>query len=84
VVHRHRLADLYRHRIVDVAAMSELRRDEALKRYGQPNAMGHITRYSDSSIYDEKCVMCGMTDGSLMWPVKHDIYNTRCPAEEKS
>lgn len=60
---------------------SELSREEALKRYGQPNEMGHITRFSDSSIYDEKCVMCGMVDGSLMMPAKQNIYNTRCPNE---
>jgi hypothetical protein len=62
---------------------SEMTREEALKRYGQPNKMGHITRYSDSSVYDEKCVMCGLTDGSLMMPVKRDIYNTPCPAEPR-
>jgi hypothetical protein len=25
---------------------------------------GHATRMSDSSLYDEKCVYCGATDGS--------------------
>ena len=63
--------------------MSELLREEAVKRYGQPNKMGHITRYSDSSIYDEKCVMCGMVDGSLMMPARQNIYNTRCPAAQE-
>lgn len=23
---------------------------------------GHVTRYSDSSLYDEKCIICGATD----------------------
>ena len=42
------------------------------------NKRGHLTRSSDSSIYDEKCTLCGLTDGSLMWRVKRDIYNTDC------
>lgn len=53
--------------------------DQLIEKYGQPNEMGHITRFSDSSLYDEKCVLYGMTDGSLMWPVASDIYNTPCP-----
>ena len=24
---------------------------------------GHVTRYSDSSLYDEKCIFCGAVDG---------------------
>lgn len=27
------------------------------------DSLGHKTRYSDSSLYDEKCVRCGGTDG---------------------
>lgn len=52
---------------------------EALAKYGKPNAKGHITRFSDSSLYDETCVLCGMVDGSLMSPVKHSVDNTECP-----
>jgi hypothetical protein len=34
--------------------------------YGSPSvsAPGHVTRYSDSSLYDEVCVNCGATDTS--------------------
>ncbi|HVX91553.1 MAG TPA: hypothetical protein VHC20_08160 [Candidatus Paceibacterota bacterium] len=28
----------------------------------EADALGHRTRYSDSSLYDEKCVLCGATD----------------------
>lgn len=28
-----------------------------------PNKLGHRTRYSDSSFYDEVCVLCGANDG---------------------
>lgn len=28
-----------------------------------PESHGHKTRFSDSSLYDEKCVYCGATDG---------------------
>jgi hypothetical protein len=28
-----------------------------------PFGPGHLTRFSDSSLYDEKCVKCGATDG---------------------
>lgn len=24
---------------------------------------GHLTRFSDSSVYDEVCILCGTTDG---------------------
>ncbi len=30
----------------------------------KPDANGHRTRFSDSSVYDEKCVLCGGTDAS--------------------
>lgn len=29
---------------------------------GPPDEMGHVTRFSDSSIYDFVCVYCGATD----------------------
>lgn len=53
--------------------------EEALEKYGEPDNMGHIVRYSDSSLYDEVCVLCGLTDGSLMAPVPRTTINTRCP-----
>ena len=56
----------------------------AIEKYGQPNELGHVTRFSDSSLYDEKCVLCGMTDGSLMMPVKHTVYDTSCPENPPS
>jgi hypothetical protein len=28
----------------------------------EPDELGHRTRYSDSSVYDEKCMLCGGTD----------------------
>ena len=28
------------------------------------NSKGHVTRYSDSSLYDERCIHCGGTDAS--------------------
>jgi hypothetical protein len=28
----------------------------------KPDGKGHRTRFSDSSMYDEKCVLCGGTD----------------------
>lgn len=54
-----------------------MNRKEAVERYGEPDEMGHITRFSDSSMYDEICVMCGLVDGVGYTP-KHSIYNTRC------
>lgn len=27
-----------------------------------PDPLGHVTRYSDSSLYDEVCTLCGATD----------------------
>jgi len=42
------------------------------------NKRAHLARSSDSSVYDEKCDLCGLTDGSLMWPAKRTIYNTDC------
>ena len=50
-------------------------REEAIERYGQPDKCGHITRFSDSSFYDEKCVMCGATDGR-----GGTLYSVICPA----
>ena len=29
---------------------------------GKPDKLGHITRISDSSFYDERCKLCGATD----------------------
>jgi hypothetical protein len=52
----------------------DLTREEAIERFGEPNEMGHITRFSDSSMYDEKCVRCGMVDQA-----KRNIENTPCP-----
>lgn len=38
----------------------------------EADSLGHRTRFSDSSMYDEKCVLCGGTDGagdnSLRYP----------------
>lgn len=51
----------------------------AIAKYGKPNKHGHVTRFSDSSLYDEKCVLCGMVDGSLMSPRTETINNTDCP-----
>jgi len=53
-------------------------REEAIERYGEPDKMGHVTRFSDSSLYDEVCVLCGLTDGSLMMPRPNTTLNTRC------
>lgn len=38
--------------------------DEEIARTQKPNSLGHITRFSDSSIYDERCVLCGGTDAA--------------------
>ena len=38
---------------------------------------GHVTRFSDSSIYDEVCLLCGMTDSFLS---KDNTLNTVCPS----
>ena len=38
------------------------------------DSKGHITRFSDSSMYDEKCTLCGATDA--VWDNK---LNERCP-----
>jgi hypothetical protein len=32
-------------------------------KFSKPDKFGHVTRYSDSSLYDEVCVLCGGTDG---------------------
>ena len=37
--------------------------DKTLSQQGTPDSLGHITRFSDSTTYDEKCVLCGTTDG---------------------
>ena len=61
--------------MTDLAAL-----EDAIAEYGQPNKHGHVTRFSDSSLYDEKCVLCGMVDGSIMSPREQTIYDTNCPA----
>jgi hypothetical protein len=59
----------------------ELDFDNLVRKYGPPDDMGHITRFSDSSLYDEICVVCGLTDGAG-WHVKSTIDNTRCTRKE--
>lgn len=39
---------------------------------------GHVLRFSDSSLYDEKCVNCGATDA-----MGDTRLEKRCPAEKK-
>ena len=51
---------------------------EAIEQYGEPDSLGHVTRFSDSSLYDEVCVICGLTDGSIMAPRPNTIFNTEC------
>lgn len=53
-----------------------MNRAEAIDRFGIANEMGHVTNYSDSSLYDEKCVLCGATDRGGF-----SIYDNRCPVE---
>lgn len=55
-------------------------RQEAIAQYGEPDKMGHVTRFSDSSLHDEICVLCGLVDGVGYTPQKN-IYNTRCYVE---
>src|ERR1700741_1536182 len=59
--------------------MSNLSREEAIAQFGKPDKMGHITRYSDSSFYDERCVMCGLTDPYMGG---NTIFTHRCPSAE--
>ncbi len=40
----------------------------------EPAATGHITRLSDSSVYDEVCINCGATDAR-----NDDRLNQPCP-----
>ena len=42
----------------------------------QEDNKGHITRFSDSSMYDEKCVKCGATDA--VWDKG---LNKKCPVK---
>jgi len=49
----------------------------------KPNPKGHITRYSDSSLYDEVCLLCGTTDGwkgrlDELCPNKLELHSTDC------
>ena len=37
-----------------------------------PDNLGHRTRYSDSSLYDEVCVLCGANDSK-------DALDKACP-----
>lgn len=55
-------------------------RQEAIAQYGEPDSMGHVTRFSDSSLHDEICVLCGLVDGVGYTPT-NNIYNTRCYVE---
>lgn len=38
--------------------------DSEAAKHIKPDELGHRTRYSDSSLYDEKCVLCGATDAT--------------------
>ena len=49
----------------------------------KPTPKGHITRYSDSSLYDEVCMLCGATDGQAgrldeLCPNKLELRSTDC------
>lgn len=50
-------------RIPGEAAMTK---EEAVAKYGPPDAMGHVTRFTDSSLRDFVCVLCGADDGYLI------------------
>lgn len=43
----------------------------------KPDPQGHVTRYSDSSQYDEVCIYCGTTDG------RGSKLAQPCPGPEK-
>lgn len=51
-----------------------MNRQEAIEKYGTADERGHVTRFSDSSFYDEVCVLCGATDR----PGGNYIYGNNC------
>ena len=51
-----------------------MNRQEAIEKYGEADERGHVTRFSDSSFYDEVCVLCGATDR----PGGNYIYGNNC------
>jgi hypothetical protein len=44
----------------------------------QPDSLGHVTRYSDSSLYDEICVNCGAIDRG-----RHPNLSDPCPGKRR-
>ena len=40
---------------------------------------GHVTRFSDSSLYDEKCINCGATDA-----MGDDRLDKPCPKADNN
>jgi hypothetical protein len=39
---------------------------------------GHVTRFSDSSLYDEKCILCGAVDGMPTLGFPDTLTTTDC------
>lgn len=50
---------------------------------GKPDEFGHVTRYSDSSLYDEVCVLCGATDARGDDRLERKCPNAKIPPEKE-
>lgn len=43
-----------------------INKEELIEAYGKPDELGHVTRFTDSSVRDYVCVLCGADDGWLI------------------
>jgi hypothetical protein len=57
-------------------------RGEAIEKYGAADENGHVTRFSDSSLYDEVCVLCGAQDYMAGFGDGGARLKRACPSDE--
>jgi len=57
------------------AKLTKAQRDECLSEASR----GHVTRFSDSSLYDFKCIFCGAVDGMPLLGFPDTLSTADCP-----
>jgi len=63
----------------DVARVAAGLTKAQVKQCFDPKERGHVTRFSDSSLYDEKCILCGAVDGMPTLGFPDTLSTTDCP-----
>lgn len=56
------------------AGLTKAQREQCL----DPKRRGHVTRFSDSSLYDEKCILCDAVDGMPTLGFPDTLSTTDC------